>query len=260
MVESPPKASVRGSSRHVCPRCSEPVVRSHRRSRDRLLGLFQDVRRYRCRAPDCGWHGLLRDPSPPVAGAGGARWRAALMVVGATLLPVLVVSSIMYWNTKRDRPEPPSVGFTSVGSPLPADDPRAENSARAGTLRRGCVWAGPGDAAYLGTLATALTAARVPPDVVRKFETMREEKLISDRLEITSAGIGTSDHRRNFGHVASAMTVGEILCFSTRVNPPAGTIFAADLYETLDESGRRYAIMIVTLGGNVAVLDEQAER
>jgi len=261
MVESPPETGDHPPSRHACPRCGAPVVRAHRRLRDRLVAVFYGVRRYRCRAPDCGWQGLLRQvetASSPRTGL--MRTRAVWIFAGLLLTALIGVAAAIDWNLKRPKPVPVAAGFTAAGTPLAPDDPRRKGAERSEALRRGCVWGGPGESPYFGTLAAALTAARVPNEVVRKIEIMREGRIVSDRLEISSTGIGTPDHRRYFGHTADAMTLGDIVCFSTKVNLPAGMLAPADLYELIDDSGRRFTIMVVAQGGNVAVLEEQLQR
>ena len=50
----PPKSYVA-----VCPKCGGPVFREHRRFIDRLLSLLRPMRRYRCDAHVCQWHGIL---------------------------------------------------------------------------------------------------------------------------------------------------------------------------------------------------------
>lgn len=150
--------------------------------------------------------------------------------------------------------------MATIGEPLDQDDPRRLGRAPLGELRRACVLEAPGQHPYIGTLVAALTAARLPSEVVGKFATMRDSRLVNDRLEISSAGIRTSDHGRHFGNVATAMALDGTLCFDTRVDFPRGAIGAADLYELIDSNGHRHSIMITTTGGNVAVLKEHLVR
>ena len=46
----------------VCPKCSSPIMRVHRKFWDRLLGttIFPEARRYTCVNAQCSWTGLLR--------------------------------------------------------------------------------------------------------------------------------------------------------------------------------------------------------
>jgi len=53
----------------TCPRCGGRIHRSHRHASDRLISLFVPVRRYRCTAKECRWHGrrveaVGRQPHP----------------------------------------------------------------------------------------------------------------------------------------------------------------------------------------------------
>jgi hypothetical protein len=98
-------------------------------------------------------------------------------------------------------------------TPVEPDNPRKAAQDSVAESRHGCVWEGPGESPYFGTLATALTAARLPSEIVRKIEIMRDGGFVTDRLEISSVGIRTTDHRRFFGHTTKAMTMGESLCF-----------------------------------------------
>jgi hypothetical protein len=41
-----------------CPRCGSDIHRVHRRTLDRLIGLYLPVRRYRCAYSECRWRGL----------------------------------------------------------------------------------------------------------------------------------------------------------------------------------------------------------
>ena len=261
MVESLPQTSAHPPTRHVCPQCGAAVYKSHRRLRDRLVGVFHRVRRYRCRAPGCGWQGLLSHAeAAPSSRAGLTRSRTAWIVVGAMLATLVAVAAAIHWNNDRAKPLPLAAGLSLAGTPLEPDDPRGTSAELSGALRRGCVWGGPGESPYPGTLAAALAAARLPGEIIRKIEVMREGRIVSDRLEISSAGIRTPDTRRYFGHTADAMTLGNALCFNTRFNLPTGTIIYGDLYELIDDDGRRFTIMVIAQGGHVAVVEEQLHR
>ncbi len=43
-------------SSYLCPRCGQPVRRTHRRFLDRVASLVVPLRRFKCR--NCGWNGL----------------------------------------------------------------------------------------------------------------------------------------------------------------------------------------------------------
>lgn len=47
-------------SKHQCPACQGYLIRTPRRSVDRVLSLFLPVLRYRCQRFSCQWHGNLR--------------------------------------------------------------------------------------------------------------------------------------------------------------------------------------------------------
>jgi hypothetical protein len=89
---------------------------------------------------------------------------------------------------------------------------------------------------------------------------MHEEGFINDRLEISRAGVYSTDHRRSFGYTTKAMALDSTVCFNTKIDLASESTGAADLYEVTDGNYQRYTIMIVTNGGNVAVLQEQSGR
>lgn len=246
-------------ARNFCPRCGVRVHKAHRRLRDRLVSVGHDVRRYRCK--DCGWQGLLPQPrTVPRSRTRLAHSRTVWMLVGVLLIPLVGLSAAVYWSGAPAEQVPVPPGQSMAGTPLEPDDLRRADAKRSGELRRACVWGGPGQSPYLGTLTAALAAARLPSEIIGKFQSMQEGRLVNDRLEISRAGIHTADGRRYFGHTALAMALGETLCFSTRINMPPDTVGAADLYELIDDEGQRFTIMVVARGGNVAVLEEQSQR
>ena len=146
-------------------------------------------------------------------------------------------------------------GESLAGKPLDADDPRRLAGASLMEPRRGCVWGGPGQHPYTGTLTTALTAAQLPLEVVTKLAIMRDGGVISDRLEISSAGIRSADRQRDYGYTTKAMTYDGSICFESKVNLPTKAVAAANLYELVDAKQHRYSVMVVADGGNVAVLE-----
>jgi hypothetical protein len=146
-------------------------------------------------------------------------------------------------------------GESSLGRPLAADDPRRVSSGPLGEPLRGCVWGGPGQRPYTGTMTAALTAAQLPADIVTKLSIMRDGGAVSDRLEITSAGIHSVDYQRDFGYTVKAITMDGSICFDSKINPPSSSTGTADLYELVDAKRQRYSVMVVASGGNVAVLE-----
>jgi hypothetical protein len=245
-------------SRHVCPRCGRAVYKVHRTAGDRMFSVFYSVGRYRCRAEGCGWQGLLpRDPSASWPPTRSALSRTAWIVAGALLIPLVGLSVAILWIVDEHTQPVPAAPARAIAEPLPEPpSPRQEGPGPSSELPNGCVWKGPGESPYFGTLATALAAARLPDEIVRKFEIMRDGRFVTDRLEITSAGIRTADQRRHFGNRAVAMAMGETVCLGTTISPPPGKMIAADLYELVDDANRRFLIAIVADGGNVAVLEE----
>jgi hypothetical protein len=259
MVNVTPEGHDRQPSRIACPRCGAPVYRDHRRLRDRLVGMFREVRRYHCKG--CGWQGLLAQPQGTARSATHRpRSRTVWITVGVLLTPLIVLAAAVYWISEGEMPMSMDPGRLIAGTPLEPKQSRAVDIALSGEARSECVWGGPGEAPYPGTLTAALAAARLPSELVDKFEIMHAGRLVSDRLEISKAGIRSADGRRHFGHTTKAMALGNSICFSTRINMPPDTITFADLYELIDAMNQRYTIMIVARGGNVAVLEEQTER
>lgn len=54
------RARLSGKASHVCPHCGQhTLVQTTRRSVDRFIGLFVNLRRYRCNNVECGWEGNL---------------------------------------------------------------------------------------------------------------------------------------------------------------------------------------------------------
>lgn len=257
MVEVARDAPGRQPSRNACPQCGVPVFRDHRRSVDRLVGLFREVRRYQCKA--CGWQGLLvQSATLPSAATRRPRSLNGWIVVGVLLTSLVALAAGVYWISERANPmllsTTPSQSL--AGATPERTDAGTEAIGRVGEVRSDCVWAGPGDAPFPGKLAAALTAARLPSEIIDKIGVMHAGHLVTDRLSISNVGIRSADGRRNFGHSTKAMVLGNTICFGVRVNMPPDTITFADLYELVDEENRRYMIMVVARGGNVAVLEE----
>jgi len=152
-------------------------------------------------------------------------------------------------------PVPQETGESLAGKPLDPDDPRRLAGGSQMELRRGCVWGGTRQHPYPGTLTAALTAAQLPGDVVSKLAIMRDGGVISDRLEISGAGIHSADRQRDYGYTVKAMTYDGSICFDSKVNLPSKAVAAANLYELVDAKQQRYSVMVVADDGNVAVLE-----
>lgn len=247
-----PDRSNRGG--RACPSCGGAVIRAHRRGLDRFVGLFRDVRRYRCL--DCPWRGLLAASSTPALAAAPAHgaWLAGALV----LIPAIAL--LLAWLGDDGAVEPPPPDIPPAGVRLEAADPRALAGGNTHELRRGCAWPGPTAAPYRGSFQEALAAAGVPRDAATKLEVMRERGLASDRLTLSSTGIQNADRHRHFSLTASALAFGQTVCFTTRMEIPPRETVVADLYEVVDVEDRRFAVMVVPAGGNVAVLEEQPRR
>jgi len=258
MIEVAAEGNGHQPSRHVCPICGGPVYKVHRSARDRMVSMFYPVGRFHCRVEGCRWQGLLRQaPIASRSRTSSARARTAWIVAGALLVPLIWLAVAIYWLYDEDAtPMPEAPAKLVARTPLEPDDPRKAAQDSVAEPRHGCVWEGPGESPYFGTLATALIAARLPSEIVRKIEIMRDAGFVTDRLEISSAGIRSTDHRRFFGRTTKAMAMGETICFGTRIGLPPERTYAADLYELVDDTNRRFQVMILAIGGNVAILEE----
>jgi hypothetical protein len=93
MVESTAETRVRPPGWHACPRCGSPVLR---RIVALATGCSASCGRAEISLPDAGLPlaGLSAMKSP--ARGGAPRWRGALLVLGTSLLPVVVVSAVVY--------------------------------------------------------------------------------------------------------------------------------------------------------------------
>jgi len=252
MIEAAADSNGSPPSSHVCPRCGRPVHKVHRSVRDRVVSVFYPVGRYYCRAEGCGWQGLLHQ-----SGTGSARSRAPWIAAGTLLVALIGLATAILWLHDEDAmPVPKTPARPVARAPVEPEPPRAAVQESVDGQRHGCVWEGPGESPYFGTLADALTAARVPIEIVRKIEIMRDSGFVTDRLEISSAGIRSTDHRRFFGKTTKAMAMGETVCFGTRIGMPPEKTTIANLYELVDDTNMRFQVMVVQIGGNVAVLGE----
>lgn len=257
----------------LCPSCGSAIERVHRDALDRWVSIFRKVHRYRCTRAGCGWHGLVGRDEPSALVAGSALWRTRLawFVVGVASALAAVqsvrlasrpqaqsVTSTVPAAMIRSQATPPGQDFD--GEALPADDPRVAANPSPLTLLRHCAWGVPGGNRYRGTVEQALSAARLPPEIVRQISMMAERGWTRGRVEISRAGIRSVDGRRHFGQRALAMGFGRSLCFDMRVNFTPGHVEYADLYEADDAGGRTHTVMVPDVCQNVAVLGERAER
>ncbi|WP_284617919.1 PEP-CTERM sorting domain-containing protein [Aquabacterium humicola] len=261
---------------HRCPDCGGPIERLHRHALDRWASVFRSVHRYRCLDAACAWEGLVgRLPlaaaaaTPPVR----ASWRARLVWLAAGV--VLTAAAVQGVRLVKHATAPPPAakpvasaaetarmaapGVDVEGPLLPASDARAAANTTPLTLRRHCAWGTPGADRYRGTVTQALTAARLPPEVVRTVATMAERGDLQTQVQISRDGVRTADGQRSFPPRLRAMGFGRTLCFGTRVNFPAGHVEPAALYEVRDDQGRLHTVMVPYVCGNVAVLGEEAD-
>jgi hypothetical protein len=261
-----------------CPVCAGEVERVHRNTLDRWASLFRTVHRFECLNAACGWHGLLGRDSDVEAvprTSGGAR--LAWFVVGVATALGAVQGTRLYLRAQtapitvpisppatlqdaeaESKATPPGQDYN--GKALPADDKRVTQNPSPLNLMQSCAWGVPGGNPYRGTVAQALSAAQLPPDIVREISHMAERGWDSGQVMISSAGIFTVDRRRGFGNTAKAMGFGNSLCFNMRVNFKPGHVEYATLYEATDRSGQTYSVMVPYVCQNVAVLGERYEQ
>ncbi len=268
---------------HVCPLCGGAVERVHRQFGDRVFGIFRAVHRYHCTDAACNWEGIVSNTDrSETSGSGGQqaalarRARAIWFLAGIAVAVAGMQGSRTYFERKAAREAaqaralaatkrlassiPVEVGESFDGEVLAEDDLRRSDNPSPLNLRRGCAWGVPGRNPYLGTVSQALSATRMPASAVAKFEALIAKKVVSDRVEITREGIATTSGRRSFDALSFDMAFGNTMCFNTRVNFKPGHVEHADLYEATDADGKRYAVMVPYVCGNVAVLADREER
>ena len=264
---------------HRCPDCGGPIERLHRNRLDRWASLFRSLHRYHCMDAACGWEGLVgRLEQAPPAAQRPSPWRTRLLwlVAGAGLAGAAVLG-IRQWK----QPSGPARAVQAAsaasaagaaalarlaapgedveGPELPAADARVRANATPLTLRRHCAWGTPGANRYRGTVAQALSAARLPPEVVRQVAAMADRGELHGQVRISRDAVSTLDGQRKFSPRLRAMGFGNTLCFATRVNFPAGHVEHAALYEVRDDRGHLHTVMVPYVCNNVAVLGEEAD-
>lgn len=258
--------------RRNCPNCGAKIERIHRCRIDRLVAIFHPLYRYRCRSSACGWQGFLdrEGIECPVWERRTLRFAVVSIIATVTIAAVYGIDRLgavgpAERSTVAADARPNVVarlapGETHDGTPLAQDDARAAADNRSPLqLRSGCAWGDPGRNPYRGTVAQAIAAAKLPVSVARAIEARIGRHAVTDRVYITRDAIRTMDLRRSFATKTTAMTFGTSLCFDTRVNFVPGHVEYADLYETVDEHGVRFSVMVPDVCGNVAVLAERAE-
>ena len=121
-------------------------------------------------------------------------------------------------------------------------------------LRQHCTWGQPGRSPYKGTVEEALRTAQVPEYVVQKVAERVRVKNSNGRLVINNKSIRLVGSKRQFSSANVTMTYGRTLCVETKVHFKKGHSELADLYDVTDEQGKRYAVMVPDVCGNVSVL------
>lgn len=272
-----------------CPQCGSSVRRVRRSDADRERPDGVRTHRFQCRSHDCDWQDLLvvsrerrrlrlrqRKPrvAQPVAKAAGVTLLLRALLVAALAIGVpaaVVVAAALGLRLDRQATLRVPAGESHDGRALPLHHPLRQAvggdllpaSAEIETpltLRQGCAWGQPGRNPYRGSTEQALRQARLPAEVVNDIVARRARKDVSDRLEITTASIRTVKDGREFNPKSFAMTFGHTLCLNARVNFAPGHVEKADLYESHDRQGRRYAVMVPDVCGNVSVLGERGGR
>ncbi|MDE1948133.1 MAG: PEP-CTERM sorting domain-containing protein [Burkholderiales bacterium] len=128
------------------------------------------------------------------------------------------------------------------------------------TLRQGCAWGKPGRNPYQGTVEQALQAARLPPSLAAPLAAKIHAHAVDDRLVIATQGMRAERSGQVFSPRGFALSYGHTMCLRSRVNFAAGHVERADLYEVSDASGRRAAVMVPDVCGNVSVLGARGQR
>jgi hypothetical protein len=230
------------------------------------------------RRPSVAVPGLVR---ALVARARGTRWLPLALAAAAGGVMATVVLQLATHSAPAQAQLVP--GESHDGDALPASHPLlamaatgvalseadAPAAAAAGSappgkattalsLRRGCAWGKPGRNPYRGTVAQALSAARLPPEVIRAIAAQVSSGQPVDELVITPQQMRAQRSGRQFDPHNIAMTYGTTLCVGTRVNFVPGHSERAALYEARDKSGRNYAVMVPQVCGNVSVIGEVA--
>jgi hypothetical protein len=247
-------------------------------------------RRYRCRDAACGWQGLLprrrrRERMAAVVAWPAGFWAprrlavALLAVVGGTWAGVHAVQHVLGAAPPALSAVRVPAGESHDGEALPPQHPwlkpvvltaavPPDAAPAAGiptvleplTMKRGCAWGQPGRNPYRGSVEQALLHARLPPEVALEVARRVRAGEPSDRVEIRTGRIHGLRHGREFDPSHMAMSFGRTLCLATRVNFAEGHVEQADLYEVHDARGRRHAVMVPDVCGNVTVLGERGER
>lgn len=277
----------------LCPSCGAGLVRLRRvplnirvqHSAAPVSSAAPPVRQrlYRCRAPSCGWRGAASaDPTGSAVGAGAQppsarrkrnRVSTALVLLGGVGLALAASLLVLQLGTApADRLAHPggvhrlAPGEQFDGDPLqpvaaigPAAMALSASDPPLG-LRQDCVWGKPGRNPYQGTVEQALVAGRLPAELVAPVAARIRAHQPSDRVSISTAMIRSEQSGREFSPRGLGLSFGHTMCLNSRVNFVPGHVEKADLYEVMDGAGRRRAVMVPDVCGNVSVLSAAGER
>ena len=151
-------------------------------------------------------------------------------------------------------------GLAPVGTPTASSTLTSSAAAGALALRQGCAWGEPGRDPYRGSTEQALVAAGLPAEVVRSIAAQRAAGRSADRLRITRQGIRNVAGAQFFDPRRIDLSFGMTMCRGSRVNFAPGHVEMADLYEATDAAGRRHAVMVPDVCGNVSVLQVAGDK
>lgn len=267
------------SHRYVqrCALCGQGLRRVRRRPQDADQ---PGLRRYRCAS--CAWQGLLpRLPQPVQVRRRQLAWRQ----LRTALLPLAAVASVGFAAAglvaqRSVLPTPAAraaaLGVSDDGQSLPDGHALRVHSTlavadavQAATvppdlaplgLRHSCAWGKPGRNPYRGTVEQALLSAALPPEVVQAIAQQVRAGQPVDWLDISNSTIRAERSGREFSTRNIAMSYGMTLCLGTRVNFEPGHHERAALYEASDKQGRKIAVMVPEVCGNVSVIGESSAR
>ena len=150
-------------------------------------------------------------------------------------------------------PLQPVAAISPATTALPATDPPLG-------LRQNCVWGKPGRNPYQGTVVQALVAGRLPAELVAPVAASIRAHQPSDRVSISTAMIRSERGGREFSPRGLGLSFGHTMCLNSRVNFAPDHVEKADLYEVVDGAGRRWAVMVPDVCGNVSVLSADGAR
>lgn len=282
--QSPAPTRRSGILKRPCPHCGQVSLR---RVGGALRGLGLEAPRaaygrathMRCKADGCTFEGWVSRRAHRRRAAWWARrqWRhvAAALRPWASALGVLALLGVgasvgaavgSAWQqaqapTLAEQRAGLPAGEYHDGDPLPSAHPLAQPAAVAAApldLRGACIWGRPGRDPYRGSAEEAMRSAQLPAAVQAELVAKIQAGRRDGRLLIGNDGMRDESGALRFAATGFAMTYGRTLCLETRVNFRAGHTEPADLYQVQDPHGRRYAVMVPEVCGNVSFIQEAA--